>query len=197
MATAETMKTPHRYNSVAIILHWAMALGFFLMIGSGIAMTYLPIDPSVKFNLYQWHKSGGILLLLAFGLRILWRLISEFMNKIPPLPQSFSKLEKIAAKAGHWGLYAFMIAMPLSGWVMVSSSVYGLPTIVFGWFEWPHIPNIQANEGIENVAKTAHFIFALLFIGMILVHIAAVIKHAVKDNENLMPRIWWLKSKKG
>lgn len=188
------MAAPHRYNSVAITLHWVMAIGFFLMLGSGAVMTYAPIEQGLKFNLYQWHKAGGVLMLLAFGLRLSWRFLSMTMRQIPSLPDRFPKIERLAAKLGHWGLYALMLAMPLSGWVMVSSSVYGLPTIVFGWFEWPHIPNIQGDEAIQNLAKNAHFILAILFGVMIAIHIAAVIKHKIKDNENLMRRMWWTRT---
>lgn len=181
----------HRYNSPAIILHWVMALGFFLMLGSGIVMTYAPIEQRLQFNLYQWHKGGGVLLLLAFGLRITWRVISAYVDQIPPLPKSIPPIEQRVAKLGHWGLYALMVMMPISGWVMVSSSVYGLPTIVFGWFEWPHIPNIQGDQAIETVAKQTHFYLAIAFGVMILAHMVAVVKHAKKDDENLLRRIWW------
>jgi cytochrome b561 len=186
---------PLRYNSMAIILHWLMAIGFCAMFGSGIIMTYADIEKSLQFNMYQWHKSGGVLLLLAFIMRISWRLISYKLDQIPPLPSSFSRPEIIAAKLGHWMLYILMIAMPISGWVMVSASVYGLPTIVFGWFEWPHVPNLQGNEGVEGLAKEAHFYLAILFGFAIATHIAAVIKHAMIDKLNLMPRIWWCKTK--
>ena len=97
----------------------------------------------------------------------------------------------MAAIIGHWGLYILMLVVPISGWVMVSSSVYGLPTIVFGWFEWPHIPNLQGNENVESLAKEVHFFLAIFFALMITVHIAAVVKHALSDNVNLIKRMWW------
>ncbi len=197
IAQAKTKTAPKRYNSVAIILHWVMALAFFTMLGSGLAMTYLEFeDKQFQFKLYQWHKAGGVLLLIAFVLRIGWRLAT----KVPKLPAKFSDLDKKLAKLGHWGLYFVMFAMPMTGWLMASSSQYGLPTIVFGWFEWPHmhevIPSlakIEANESIEGFAKDAHFYLAIAFGLMIAAHIIAVIKHIVKDNENLLPRMWWTK----
>lgn len=178
-------KTDSRYTIIAMILHWVMAIAFFLMLGSGIAMVNFEIDPSFKFNLYQWHKSLGVLLLITFFLRVAWRL----WNKPPALPQSFKKLDVIGAKLGHLGLYALMIAMPLSGWVMVSSSVYGLPTIVFGWFEWPHISALSGNEIVNTISKNAHWIMSWIFIAMIAIHILAVIKHYKVDKENLLTRM--------
>lgn len=178
-----------RYNSVAIILHWAMAFGFFLMLGSGVTMTYFDVDQSLKFKLYQWHKAGGVLLMLAFVLRFVWRIFT----RVPKLPAHFPKFEAVAAKAGHYALYALMVAVPLSGWIMVSSSVYGLPTSIFGWFIWPHIPGVEGDEAIHGAAEFAHYILTIIFGLTIFVHIAAVVKHRIKDNENLLRRMWWVK----
>lgn len=174
-----------RYTRVAIILHWVMAIAFALMLVSGLAFDNIPMSQSLKFNMYQWHKSLGVLLLMTFFLRLGWRL----WHKPPTYPLVMKKLDKIAAKLGHWGLYALMIVMPLSGWAMVSSSNYGLPTFVFGWFEWPHIPSIQGNQMINGLAKESHEILAWVFMAMIGIHIGAVIKHYMLDKINLLPRM--------
>lgn len=178
-----------RYNSVTIILHWVMALAFLLMFASGITMEYVDIDKSMKYQLFQWHKGGGVLLLLAAVLRLAVRIVRH----APPLPDVMPALEKFMAKIGHWGLYVLMFIMPISGWLMVSSSELGLPTIVFGLFEWPHIPGVAANEAVHDGAEMAHFILAIIFGLLIAGHIAAVVKHAVIDKENLLKRMWWSK----
>lgn len=175
-----------RYTIIAMILHWVMAMAFFLMLGSGLAMGYLDLDKSFLFQMIQWHKSLGVLLLVAFVLRVVWRL----SHKPPALPAAIKGFDAVAAKLGHIGLYALMLAVPLSGWIMVSSSVYGLPTIVFGWFEWPHIPAIAANETINGGSRFAHEWLAWAFLLLIAGHIAAVIKHAVKEKVNLLPRMY-------
>lgn len=173
-----------RYTNIAIALHWAMALAFFLMIGSGLSFDWIT-DKALKFQLYQWHKSLGLILLALFFMRVIWRLT----HYPPALPDGISRLDLIGAKLGHLALYAFMLLIPLSGWIMVSSSPYGLPTFIFGLFEWPHIPGMAANESINHLAKDAHEIMAYLFAGTIILHIAAVIKHAIHDKINLLPRM--------
>lgn len=180
-----------RYHSAAIALHWVMAVAILAMLGSGVVMSYVDLEQSLKFSLYQWHKSLGVLLLVAFFLRLGLRL----WQKPPALPAHFRQLDIIAAKLGHVGLYAAMILMPLSGWLMVSSSVYGLPTIVFGLFEWPHIPGVGGSEQISDLAKTAHWLLAITLGLLISGHIGAVIKHAYCDKENLLKRMWWVKEK--
>lgn len=174
-----------RYNLIAIILHWVMAIAFFAMLGTGITMVNFEIDPSLKFKMYQWHKSMGTLLFLAFFMRLIWRL----WHKPPALPKTMKKWDIKAAKFGHWGLYALMIAMPISGWVMVSSSVYGLPTIVFGWFEWPHINAVVGNEVINSLSNKIHEVLGWIFIAMIVGHVGAVIKHHLFENINLLSRM--------
>jgi cytochrome b561 len=178
-----------RYTSVAIILHWVMAIAFGLMLTSGVVMEYVDIDKSLKFQMFQWHKSLGVLLLITFFVRIAWRLF----HKPPLYPAGMYGLELLAAKAGHWALYLCMLAVPLSGWIMVSSSSYGLPTIVFGWFEWPHVPGIAGNDVVNEGAGTAHWVLALSFALLILGHIGAVIKHYIFDKENILTRMWWTK----
>lgn len=181
--------TNSRYSNVAIVLHWLMAVLILAMLIGGFFMGDESIPRDVKFELYQLHKSVGVTLLVLLAARIAWRLF----NKPPALPASFSGLERFGAHAGHIALYACMLAMPLSGWLMVSSSVYGLPTMVFGLFEWPHIPDLQGNEGANNLAKFLHYYVAIAFLLFIAGHILAVIKHAVWDKESVLNRMWFRK----
>lgn len=174
-----------RYTCVAIALHWAMAIAFLLMLGSGLAFDNIPMEKSFKFSMYQWHKSLGLILLTLFFVRIGWRLF----HKPPMLPSSITRLDRLGAKWGHIGLYAMMFLIPLSGWMMVSSSPYGLPTFIFGWFEWPHIPFVAGNALVNDGAKETHEILAFAFMGLIAAHIAGTIKHIIKDKVNLLPRM--------
>ncbi len=174
-----------RYHPASIILHWVMAAAFFAMIGTGLVMEYITLNPADKFALYQWHKSLGVVLLLA----VLWRMIIRWVTPQPPLPSTLPHKEVKLAKLGHMALYGFMLAMPLTGWLMVSTSVYGLPTIVFGLFEWPHIPNVSGDEILHSLSKNAHTYIAYGFIVVILGHIAAVVKHRLHDGLNLLPRM--------
>ncbi|NBO19090.1 MAG: cytochrome b [Proteobacteria bacterium] len=178
--------TPVRYHRIAIILHWVMALCILLMLASGLAMTTQDLlEKALRFSMYQWHKSLGVLLLWAVFLRLLIRL--RFAP--PPLPASMKPLEQKAAHAGHWALYALMLAMPLTGWMVVSSSVSGLPTLVFGWFTWPHLPGLAGSSEAHEFAEEAHEILAWVLMLAIAGHVAAVIKHYVVEKENLLPRM--------
>ncbi len=174
-----------KYSLPAIVLHWIMAICFILMLSSGLAMGFLELTPAFKYKLYQWHKSLGVLLLLAFFLRLFVR----YIFPRPALSSSMKSYEKLAAHAGHFLMYVCMFALPFSGWAMVSASPLGIPTMVFGWFEWPHIPFFVGDEVVGEAAYNAHQILAYSFIGLIGVHVGAVVKHWVFDKENLLPRM--------
>jgi cytochrome b561 len=178
-----------RYHSIAIGLHWIIALALLFMFISGLYMVNADISKADQFKLFQIHKSAGVIVLIAVAVR----LVTRALIKRPELPASINSKEKRYASLGHLGLYLAMVIMPLSGWLMVSASSFGLPTIVFDTFEWPHIPGVARNKEIEALARNIHWYIALGFLALIAVHIAAVIKHKHKDNINLLKRMWWSK----
>lgn len=179
------MDKANRYHPIIVILHWVMAVCFILMLASGIALEEFITDKSLKFKMFQWHKSLGVLLLIAFW----FRLLAHMMLRVPALPKEISKRDQMLAKLGHVGLYAFMFALPMSGWLMVSSSAYGLPTVVFDMFTWPHFPGVAGNKEVNSLARESHGLMAYAFIGMIVLHVAALVVHKKREGLNLLKRM--------
>ncbi len=186
-STEDQLSTPQRYHSLAITLHWLIALGIVFMFASGTYMLYGDLSKAEQYKLFQIHKSAGVLILLSVVARVATRISTH----PPALPSGLSGRDKRLSKLGHLGLYACLIVMPISGWVMVSASPFGLPTIVFGWFEWPHIPGISRNKPIETLARTIHWTTASVFLSLIILHLGAVIKHQYFEKINLIKRMWW------
>ncbi|MDM7859903.1 cytochrome b [Alteromonas sp. ASW11-36] len=184
------MSSPHRYHSIAIVLHWVIALALLFMFASGLYMVNVDISKAEQFRWFQIHKSAGVLMLWA----IVLRLIVRWFSKQPSLPIEIPQNEHKQALWGHRLLYVALILMPLTGWMMVSASSFGLPTIVFDWFKWPHIPGVRGNETVESLARLSHWYIALAFMVFISIHIAAVVKHKYRDKVNLLPRMWWSRS---
>lgn len=182
---SDTTKT--QYDKVAVSLHWLAAAVVLTMLASGLTMEFIELEKKLKFQLYQWHKSLGVLFLFLIAIRLLWR----FTHKPPALPASIHGAEAKAAHVGHFLLYAAMIVMPLSGWVIVSSSVYGLPTMVFDWFQWPHIPNLTGNEIAHEMSETTHAWVAYSLLALIALHIAGTIKHSLIDKTPILYRMQW------
>ena len=141
-------------------------------------MTDLP-NGLQKLKLYGWHKAFGILVLGLALLRIIWRL----SNKTPNL--AIPKLELIAARLAHVGLYALMLAMPLSGWLM--SSAAGLPPSFFGLFTLPSL--VAPSDELRHVFGFMHQWFAYGLIALIAVHTLAALKHHFIDKDDILRRM--------
>ncbi|WP_243443939.1 cytochrome b [Asaia prunellae] len=131
-----------RYGAVAMILHWIMALGILFMLGLGLVMVHGSLDPGIMYRLFQLHKSIGITLLAVALLRVVWR----FLHHPPAFPASMSLGEIRLAKLGHALLYMELFFMPLSGWALVSSSVFAIPTVLYGIVPWPDLPFLSISQ---------------------------------------------------
>lgn len=173
-----------RYSKVAITLHWLIALMIIGQLASGKIMMAMAGSP-LKFELFQLHKSFGIIILLLSLLRLVWRLT----HKAPPLPDTMPKHEKLAAKISHIGFYGLMIGIPLSGWAMVSAAPIQITTKIFKVVKWPDLPLIERSEGLEKIFSETHEIMGILIAVLLVVHIGAALKHHFKDKDDVMTRM--------
>ncbi|MEO0786968.1 MAG: cytochrome b/b6 domain-containing protein, partial [Pseudomonadota bacterium] len=103
---AETIPS-HRYTSVAIALHWFIALAILSLIPGGWFMSDLPNESPLKEGLYQLHKSVGITILILTLARIAWRV----MNPPPEDAAGMAGWEKTASHATHIAFYGLMILL--------------------------------------------------------------------------------------
>ena len=173
-----------RYSKVAIGLHWLIALLIIGQLTGGKIM--MALDGSkLKFELFQLHKSFGIIILLLSVLRLLWRLT----HKAPPLPPHMPKFEKLAAKVSHIGFYGLMIGIPMSGWAMVSAAPVTITTKIFKTIKWPDMPLIERSEGLHKIFNNAHEMMSTLIIVLLIIHIGAALKHHFKDKDDVMARM--------
>ena len=178
----------HRYTSIAIILHWVMALGIGALVVMGLAMTHLKLEPTRLFQLYQLHKSIGITVFLAAFLRLAWRL----SHRPPDLPETMPAVERAAAASGHSLLYAFLFALPVTGWALVSASAFNIPTVLYGIVPWPDLPLLPTLDGkapVEALLKLAHAYGAYALMAVVAVHAAAAFRHHFIIGDDVLRRI--------
>jgi cytochrome b561 len=178
-----------RYSAVAISLHWTIAAAILAQLASGLWMVRairLASSRALAFDAYQWHKSLGLTVLLLSLLRLCWRLA----NPPPALPATMTAIERTAARTMHGSFYLLTLGMPLVGWAMVSASPLGLPTMVFGLVEWPHIAGLAGlGGGVEATFKTAHRAMGYAFVGLLTLHLAAALKHHLIDRDDVLARM--------
>ena len=154
----------------------------------GLAMTHLNIPILLKFQLYQLHKSVGITVLLAVPLRIIWRL----MHRPPALPTEMPLVERRAAEGTHIALYAIMLALPLTGWALVSVSPYNIPTVLFGLIPWPDLPvftGLTDKQTADRIMTSIHSRLAYVLIAALVLHIGAALRHHFLLRDGVLRRM--------
>jgi cytochrome b561 len=175
--------TRQTYGLVAIALHWTIAGLILGQIALGLTMVRLG-DPRLTFDLIQWHKSLGLLTLALVAVRLLWR----FANITPELPHGMSQAEALAARKSHGLLYAWMLALPISGWILVSVSTLGIPTFAFYLFIVPHLP-LTPSDAAEAWWANIHALLAYALIVLIALHAAAALWHHFWRRDDVLTRM--------
>jgi cytochrome b561 len=170
-----------KYDRIAIWLHWIIGLAVLLQFALGWWMLDVPKDPpGLRAGWFNLHKSIGITLAAFVVLRLLWRL----SHPAPLLPGGIPRIQRLAASATHWALYACMLVLPLTGYLGSSFTRYpikyfGVALPHWGW-EW---------TAGKQMMSSIHFAAACLFGGLIAAHLAAVVWHAVRG-DGLFRRMW-------
>ncbi len=167
-----------RFGIVAISLHWIIAILIIGLLAEGLYMEDLPINLQ-KLKLYGWHKEYGLVVLFLAIFRIVW----SMSNQRPELELPW--LEKLAARSMHWVFYIFMLAMPLTGWLITSSA--SLPVSFFGLFTLPNL--VEANEDNRLLFEWVHEWLGYALIAAIALHTAAALKHHFINKDDILKRM--------
>ena len=168
------------YGLVTRLLHWLMAIAIPGVFALGCWMVGLSYDHPNYNNAPDLHRSTGILLGLALVFRFLWR----FVN-VHPHDGELSRLERIGAKAAHWGFYIFLAAITVSGYLIATSD--GRPVDVFGLFS---VPSAVVDKNLSDTAGYIHKLLAYIVIALAVLHSAAALKHHFVDRSSILKRMW-------
>jgi cytochrome b561 len=176
---------PARFSAVAIALHWAIAA--LIVTNFVIGLRFDSLQGMALFDLMQWHKSFGITVLLLSLARLGWRLL----NPPPARPLGMPAWERRAATLTHWGFYALMIGLPLTGWIIVSASPFNIPTLLYKTVPWPHIGPIHdlpfaQRKSIESGAGGVHEWLAWGGAALFLLHVGAALRHQLFKRDGVL-----------
>ena len=78
--------------------------------------------------------------------------------------------------------------MPVSGWLMVTTTPVRVPTVVFGQFTLPY--PLAPGLTIYQFAHAAHVTLAILLAALIAIHAAAAMVHALVWRDRTLARMW-------
>jgi cytochrome b561/polyisoprenoid-binding protein YceI len=164
-----------RYSTVAIALHWLIAALIVFQVILAWRMDGRTLE---GFALFQLHKSVGITILVLSLARLAWRLT----HRPPALPATMPGWEKLLARLTHVGLYVIMIGLPITGWIMVSTSRIQVPTLLYGVVPWPHVPGLAhlaepAKSVWNGFGELGHEALAWGAYVLVALHVAGALKH--------------------
>jgi cytochrome b561 len=178
-------------------LHWTLAVLILLQIVLGWWMNEWVADHSpIQRAIEGVHISVGLTVLLLVVARIVWRLT----HRPPPLPADIPAWERMLAGAGHALFYILMLALPLTGWAMVSMHAGG--GLSFWGLPWPKLPGMIAAGGVnpKPLRETLQFVHTNLLIWVVLLnlalHVAGALKHQF-DGRPVLWRMWPLARRPG
>jgi cytochrome b561 len=169
-----------RYTGAAIAFHWLTVVLIVASVSVGLYMVELKLSP-LKLKLYSWHKWVGVTIFLLVAARLIWRA----WHPAPPLPAGTPQWQRAAAAVSHWLLYALLVCIPISGWLM--SSAYGVTVVYFGWIPLPDL--VAKNKELAETLKLLHETLVYTMLALAALHAAAAIKHHAVDRDDVLHRM--------
>jgi len=169
-----------RYVAAAQALHWLSAALMFAIIPIAWVMVSLPDGTTLRPMLYGIHKSIGVTLFALAAARLVLR----WRHPAPSLVGRLGYWEWTLATASHVLLYAVLIAMPVSGYLISADGVHSFP--FFGLFTVPHLPK---NEMLAHLGERIHLLGQWAVYGLILLHLAATAWHVAVRRDGILDRM--------
>jgi cytochrome b561 len=172
--------TQTRYSPLSIGLHWLMLLVFIGVYGSIELRELFEKGSDPREMLKSWHFMLGILLFV-----LVWpRIAARFTSPTPAVVPEPEKIQQLAAKLLHLALYVLMIAMPLSGYLLLSAA--GKPIPFFG-LELPAL--IDTDKELAKQIKEVHEFVGSAGYFLIGAHFVAALYHHFIVRDNTMTRM--------
>jgi cytochrome b561 len=163
------------------VLHWLVVGLAAGVVALGWAMLAAPANTPTGEKLLLWHRSVGLVILVAMLFRLVWR----WRHRPPPLPPSVPPLIAALAHAMHCSLYSILIAMPLAGYV--SAAAAGHAVSLFGLVSLS--PLLPENLRLSQAAIAVHLAGQYLFYFFVLLHIAGALYHAFVRGDGVFERM--------
>lgn len=162
------------YSRVAMWFHWMIAA--LVIFNLAIGLLHDAIGGMAI------HKPIGLTVLALTAGRVAWRIA----HRPPPLPTHTPGWERGVAHATHWTLYLLMIALPVTGWLMVSGTATRRPLTWFGLFDLPYLPVGQA---AGSVGRDVHVLLGFVMLALVVLHIVAALRHRLILRDHVLARM--------
>lgn len=167
-----------RYPVRTRILHWLMAI----LIVSALLIGFTMVN---SIGSYAWlvgvHMTLGVVILAI----VVVRAVNRFTHRVPKLPATVGRVERLLVIGSELALYGLMLAQPVIGWAMVSAS--GRPVVVLGSLRLPRIAPFD--DDLYFVLRQAHSVLAYSLVVVIAAHVSAVLLHTLTLRDRMLSRM--------
>lgn len=164
MSAAYVEPISRPYSRLSIGLHWLMLALLVAVYALILLREGYPRGSEIREALKAWHFSLGLTVFALVWVRMILRAVRRH-------PATGGWSERIA-RVMHLALYAFMLAMPLLGWVTLSAD--GDPIRFFGV---PLPPLAAPNELLADRTKALHETLGTVGYWLVGLHAAAALLH--------------------
>lgn len=164
----QTAAGSSRYHPLSIGVHWLTLLLLIAVYALIELKGIYPKGSDPRALMKTWHEMLG---LTVFGL-VFIRLALRLWSPTPPITPPLPTWQLALAHAMHLALYAFLIVMPVLGWLVLSAK--GKPVPFFG-LDLPALiaPDEALSKGLEKV----HELIGNLGYFLIGLHATAALYH--------------------
>jgi cytochrome b561 len=175
-----------RYSRIAVWLHWVIAL--LIVVNLLLGFFHEDFDKPVSAAMMSVHKASGLTILVLSLARLGWRLA----HRPPPFDAAMKAWEKGVARLVHWLFYLLLVALPLTGWTIVSTR--GRATSWFGLFDVAALP-VARSDGLHEFFEETHKFLAYGILVLLALHVGGALKHHFEGHRHLIGRMApWLRA---
>ncbi len=179
-ANSSSLSASERYNKISIGLHWLMVLLLIAVYATMELHEFFPKGSTPRKALKMWHFMLG-LSVLAFAITRLVVRLKTIRPAIIPAPAAW---QETLATIMHVVLYAFMICMPIAGWLVLSAAGQTIP---FFGLELPAL--IAKDKELANLIVDVHGTVGNVGYFLIGLHALAGLYHHYFLKDNTLKRM--------
>ena len=170
--------TKSRYDLVAIVLHWVIAV---LILGVGaLGLSFESIPRASRLFYINLHTTVGLVMFGLILMRLLWRLT----HPAPAADESWSPLVVLASRLTHKALYALMLAVPIVG---VVAYVWHGRVFDFDLFKLDFA--IKSQKAIYEAAEELHELLGYGLMALVALHVLGALWHHFMARDGIFDRI--------
>ena len=159
-------------------LHWLSAILLLVQIPFGFYLVDLDFGPE-RLDIEDIHVIIG----LSIFYLVILRLVNKIINPTPKLDPSIFKGQKFLAKLNHILLYVTILSITISG---IFKKLFNGETLIIFFKEY----KIKDNFELAELFYDIHVYSNYFIIGLITLHIMAVVVHKFFFNDNLLKKIF-------